>query len=714
MSLFSSARSTTPLRTLTIDELVAMVREPSREIAARLASARRALAQGDSERFATLKRELPAVSIGGTFSTRGNKNLLASSGLMPIDLDHLTPEALAEAKAWLREDPRCAFCYTSPSGSGLKGAIRIDPHPADDAAHKAAFAAVRNYLRALYHLELDPACKDVARLAFLSHDPDCVHNPHAEPLLTALWADDVLESALLVGENPSSANHHPHPPVDPFVTPAPLGTSHPFDTLRTSHPGPAQDFNTSDIPHQTSHIPAASGGADPALLVFPDNDAGRGARFVDRWQDEIRYIPERGFWLVWEGRWVRDINGGITRRAVTFVNEVMAETVAGPATTPDELKRQGARLRYVQLWGNRKYLDPMLALARTHTSVQARVADLDADPWLLGTPNAVVDLRTGIARPHSPEHLITMTTRAAFDHTARAPRWERFIEEIYPDPALRRYAWKAWGYAITGHTGEKCFHFLTGIGNNGKSKECEAVEYVAGDYAGHAAKGLLCANDKGQYPLREAASIVGKRIIIGPETDAREWLNVSVIKTLTGHGDTMRAANLYENQFDFIPTGKLFIMGNHKPTINDTGTAIWNRVRLLPHDRIFGPDEQDKSLGDKLREEASGILNWLIEGCLLWQKEGLEPPDKVRAAVEQYRTEEDTLGEFIDDCTRIENDETTPHSELYIRYTEWARQFGFHRIVTKKTLAKMLREKGWAERRTNQSAVNWLGVTLAE
>lgn len=736
-SLFPSARSTTPERTITVADLVALIRTPAPRVAGAITRARQALADGDTERFAALKRELPAVSIAGTFSARNNKGLLAHSGLMPIDLDHLDPAAMAEAKTWLRDDPHCAFLYTSPSGSGLKGAYCIDTRHTDDAGHKIAFAAVRNHLRERHHLDLDPACKDVARLAFLSHDPECHHNPHAVPLIVANWADPFDAPAAYSWPSAPQPWTSDSGPETPSIHSTSSGLS--------AGSGPtAQDSQTSYIPHQTSYITVASG--DDEFLLYLDNDSGRAARFVDRWRDEIRYVTDRALWLVWEGRWKIDRSRGIIRRAITLANEIYAEAAALPAPKqskskpqpahanlsdgpdPDarnpkaahgsggnaDLERQAATMRQAAKWGNRRIIESNVELAATHASIQVETAHLDSDPWLLGTPNAIIDLRTGNAYSHRPEYLVTLSTRAAFDHTATAPRWERFIEEIYPDPALRRYVWKALGYALTGITSEKCFHFLTGIGNNGKSKLCEAIEYVAGDYAGHAAKGLLAANDKGQYPLREAATIVGKRIIIGPETDARERLNVSVIKSLTGHGDTMRAANLYENQFDFIPVGKLFIMGNHKPTITDTGAAIWNRVRLIPHDIIFPPEKQDKTLGEKLRQEASGILNWLIEGCLLWQREGLTPPDKVRAAVEQYRTEEDTLGEFIDECIRMETGTSTPHAEVYARYTEWARESGLYRTVTKKTLAKLLREKGWGEHRTAQSSVNWVGVTLAE
>ena len=117
----------------------------------------------------------------------------------------------------------------------------------------------------------------------------------------------------------------------------------------------------------------------------------------------------------------------------------------------------------------------------------------------------------------------------------------------------------------------------------------------------------------------------------------------------------MRGAFLYKDAVTFKPSSKLWIAGNHKPRIHGTDNGIWRRVRLIPFAQTFSPEERDPELSAKLQAEASGILNWLIAGCLLWQKEGLKPPPEIEAAVEDYRSEEDMLADFVDGCVSSMN-----------------------------------------------------------
>ena len=128
------------------------------------------------------------------------------------------------------------------------------------------------------------------------------------------------------------------------------------------------------------------------------------------------------------------------------------------------------------------------------------------------------------------------------------------------------------------------------------------------------------------------ADIPGARLVLASETEEGERLNESVIKDLTG-GDSLRAEHKYERAFSFRPVAKLWIYGNHKPTIRGTDCGIWRRVRLIPFTEKFEGVNDDPCLGEKLCQEAPGILNWAIEGCLLWQSEGLRPPEIVQSAV---------------------------------------------------------------------------------
>ena len=445
---------------------------------------------------------------------------------------------------------------------------------------------------------------------------------------------------------------------------------------------------------------------------YDPNDAGRAQQFCDRWRSEILFVPDRGVWFTWDsGRWMREVDGGLRRRAVQLGGELIKEISQRPGESKDALKAKAQAIQDAARWGNEVTFRSMISMATSVRAIQARACELDANPMLLGTPNAVIDLRTGRARPHAPGDRITQCTRAEYDATATAPRWEKFLEEVFPDEELRRYIWKAAGYSITGDMGEECFFVCHNSGRNGKSKFLGAIDYVLGEYADTAGLGLVVCNDRGEDSKREKAAIAGVRFLRAPETEARQRLNIRAIKDITG-GDPINAEAKYQNPFTFNPTCKIWWATNDKPVVSDIGAAIWERIRLIPFERYFEPHERDAGLESKLRAEASGILNWLIAGALLWQADGLKSPAKVIAAVEDYRRDEDVLQDFIEDNTTPEPGALLPHSALFSRYEIWAREGGLRYPLSKRALAKQLRAKRWEDVRTTESKTNWAGVSL--
>jgi putative DNA primase/helicase len=176
----------------------------------------------------------------------------------------------------------------------------------------------------------------------------------------------------------------------------------------------------------------------------------------------------------------------------------------------------------------------------------------------------------------------------------------------------------------------------------------------------------------------------------------------------------MKGAFLYENKFTFKPECKLWIAGNHKPRIHGTDSGIWGRVRLIPFTRSFAPEEREPGLDQKLQAERSGILNWLIAGCLLWRKEGLNPPPGIKAAVADYRSEEDKLADFIKECVSVnEPHGSLLHSELFASYQSWAARAGVRFTSTSKGLSKDLRERAWlGDDKSGQ--LKWHGVLLRD
>jgi putative DNA primase/helicase len=447
---------------------------------------------------------------------------------------------------------------------------------------------------------------------------------------------------------------------------------------------------------------------------FTSNDAGRADRFVSRFKDEIRFLPERGIWLTWDGgRWQIDSDGALERRSILLSREMLAEAALIPGTDKTAVAERETAARDALAFGDRRNIADLLALAKVNKSVLLPAKKLDADPWIVGAGNAIIDLRTGEVREYGRDDYVTKRLGCKVNVEATCPRFKLFLTEIFPDPEVRQYMIKAAGYSLTGIVSEQCFWFLHGTGQNGKSKLIEILEHVLGSYAARAGTGIIAARKPSDYPLREMADVVGVRALFASETEEGEKLNECVIKDLTGC-DSLRAEHKYERAFTFLPNCKLWIAGNHKPTIRGTDTGIWRRVRLIPFERKFEGTAEDKALGEKLRSEASGILNLLVAGCLLWQNEGLNPPKAIVNAVADYRAEEDTLAEFIEECTIEETLATVTHGQVFKRYQEYAQTNGVRYTLSSKKLAKRLRERGWQDTRSWGCSCLWQGVRLRE
>lgn len=442
------------------------------------------------------------------------------------------------------------------------------------------------------------------------------------------------------------------------------------------------------------------------------NDAGRADRFVARYGRDLRFVPEREVWLTWErDRWKLDTDGAVERFALAMSKAMLHAAAEMKGVDDASVRARNAAGKEALACGDRRNIADFVHLARVNPLVLLPVDQLDADPWVVGAKNLVVDLRTGVTRPYTRTDFITRTLACDVDPGATCPRWEKFMEEVLPDEDVRHYVHKAVGYSLTGNMREHVFFFLYGGGRNGKSTFVKTLETrVLGKLCVRAGKGITTANESGKYPEREVAELAGARTILSSETEIGQKLNEGVIKDLSG-GDVMRGRHLYEGGFDFAPVGKLWVMGNHKPVIKGTDGGIWRRVRLIPFTQKFEGDKDDRQMEDKLAAEASGILNWAVRGCLLWQKEGLEMPQVMQAAVNAYKRDEDRLADFIEDETFENPSGEVTNAALYQRYKNHCEDNGTH-PWSSKALGKALREeRGWRSAKRNAGAV-WLGVSL--
>jgi putative DNA primase/helicase len=451
-------------------------------------------------------------------------------------------------------------------------------------------------------------------------------------------------------------------------------------------------------------LPPIESYAEDMPAQITDTDIANGRRLAVRRGEDLRFTIERG-WLVWDGRcWQCDEK---MVRLQAFAKET-ALSIFDEIKSSSDPKMMFAHARRSQ---SKKSIDAMMWLARSEPGIPARLTEFDADGWVLNVANGTLDLRTGELRPHRRENLISNLVEIAFDPTAECELWDAFLwrvldhsEELYG--YLRRFV----GYLLVGDTSDQSLHFLYGLGANGKSVFCEVLMRLLGEYAVAVSPDLIMLKRHGGIP-NDVARLRGVRAALMNETTQGARFDEAKLKDLTG-GDTLTARFLHQEFFDFRPTHRIVIRGNHKPAIGGTDEGIWRRLRLVPFTVSIPPEEQDRNLLRKLEAELPGILNWAIQGCREWQAEGLKPPSIVMDAVRAYREESDTLGRFLAECCEARALGQVKSSALFKRYQEFAQAAGERWIASKDFPAEVER-RGFTWKRTNTGGM-FSGLELAD
>jgi putative DNA primase/helicase len=436
---------------------------------------------------------------------------------------------------------------------------------------------------------------------------------------------------------------------------------------------------------------------DVAPQTEKNTDLGNARRLVRLHGDDLRYVHAWHSWFVWtDGHWRRDVDQAVVRRAKATVEAMFEEA----RQINDDSRRTALRT-----WALRsqeaKRLAAMVSLAQSEIEVVLPVTKMDADPYLLGVPNGVVDLRTGTFREARREDYVTKIAGAPYDARARCPNWEAFLKEVLPDDVVA-YLQRAVGYVLTGLTVEEVLFVLYGTGANGKSTFRETLFALLGEYAVGADASLLITPKHGGGATPDLARLYGRRLVTVNETEASDKLNESRVKFMTSH-DIITARNLYEGFFDFAPTHKAFLTTNHKPIVRGTDEGIWRRIPLLPFVETIPAEKRDVHFrAKKLLPELSGILNWALAGLRAYQQQGLNPPEAVTAATKEYREDMDIIGQWIDErCVRDFFAETSS-AQLHEDYKEWAEdEVGF--MLSKVTFGRALAERGFKKIRVNRS-----------
>ena len=351
--------------------------------------------------------------------------------------------------------------------------------------------------------------------------------------------------------------------------------------------------------------------------------------FTERYRDTMRYSPDVASWYEWdETRWRPDR----LARAFHYARELAGES--SESTTA----RKASFARGVE------------AFCRADPAHSVEASYWDSDGMFLGTPSGSLDLATGRVLPASPTHRITKLTAVGPGKSGECPRWLQFLDESTgSDNQLIAFLQRWAGYCLTGSTKEQALVFVYGPGGTGKSVFLSVLSGIMGNYSTTAAMDVLTASQYDRHST-EIAQLAGARLVTASETDeGRSW-DEAKVKTLTG-SDRISARFMRQNLFEFQPAFKLMLSGNSLPNLRDCGAAMRRRFRVVPFDKT--PEQPDLDLSDKLRQEWPSILAWAVEGCSLWQRDGLGTAAAIETETNQYFAESDHFGAWLESCCEL-------------------------------------------------------------
>lgn len=470
------------------------------------------------------------------------------------------------------------------------------------------------------------------------------------------------------------------------------------------------------------------------LFNRPCTDAGNMERLAGFCGDEWLFNGENErtqCWLHWNGkRWKAGNGSELSLLSIKVVRALQAygeikekevEAARQDATTNEEIEKADKQLKYL------KQVNYYLFKSEDHSKLnnmkklfadrQAVTSDkFDRNGWLLNVENGTLDLKTGVLLPHRREDYISKICRAAYI-TTPAPEnlWEKTVAEILPNPEIRQWVQRLFGYCLVGEVREHIFVIFYGDGGTGKGTICESIASVLGDYAATINVDVLLTgrDENGNAPTSEIAKLVGKRLVLASESNRSRRFNEAKIKNLSG-GDTLAARAVYGQPFQYTPQFKVILQTNYLPTIADsTDGGMKRRLYIVPFDAAF---KRDPTLRSKLKSpaEQENILRWAFKGCVLYQQQGIETaPAQVEALKDKYFRDNDVFELWVESCCTKDPQGKLKTMTALESYNNFASAGNYRAQVGIKTFNDMLRRHGYEVRRDAETTkifgicLNW-------
>ncbi|MDQ2084714.1 phage/plasmid primase, P4 family [Xanthobacteraceae bacterium Astr-EGSB] len=472
---------------------------------------------------------------------------------------------------------------------------------------------------------------------------------------------------------------------------------------------------------------------DIRLAYFPHTDLGNAERFRERNRHRLLWCAALG-WLFWDGRrWCREgAEEQVQLAAHECVRAIQDEAEALAASENDAVakvvnkgkadERTLMMSDILSAWGrdseSNGKLNRLADQAQAYLAVQP--SQLDADRFKINCLNGtlIIDRFARDRDPisfvfHDPDDLITKLIPVEYDPNATSPIYDEFLEFVQPKAANRRFLHQWGGYSLTGDVSEQKLVFFWGKGKNGKSTLVDAWGLVSGDYGRTSPIESFLNEGRGRNAgaaTPDLAMLKAIRFLRASEPEQNSKLAESLIKLITG-GEPFAVRELNMPYFMLDPHFKLTMSGNYRPRIAGADEGIWRRVVLVPWLITVPEEKRDKNLGEKLRGEAAGILNRLLDGLRDWLDHGLVLPEDAVEATREYRRDSDPLGRFLDAAVVVEPGARVQSSTLHEVFNAWGKCNGAAEWSNKGLTAAM-EERGF--KRVHSNVMWWIDIKLTK
>jgi len=418
-------------------------------------------------------------------------------------------------------------------------------------------------------------------------------------------------------------------------------------------------------------------------------DSGMTDLLADEFKDRFRFSPLRNKWLVWDekGQWRVDYQAVVLGKYVkTTIYSILEQA---KATNNESLIKFALK----SLMHSR--INAAISLLKSELWID--LEEFDRDPNKLNTANGLLDLTTLELEPHKPEHYCTKTIGASYLPEAEAPAFQKYLDEVLPDPALQDYVQRAAGYTLLGEPVERSLVVLHGPKGTGKSKFVETMNMILGGYATTAASSLFQVKRDSSGPSNDLNDLRNMRLASVSELDPSIRMDEALVKRLTGY-DRITSRGLYEENQSWMPRCVIWLATNHLFRIDPSDGATWDRIKIVSFNEV--PPHKDPFLLKRFEDEAAGIFNWILEGLRKYREVGLDAPERVRESVQVHRNDQDSVTTFVEemlDSNRFtkEPEARTPSNVMYAQYRGWCQENFIDRPVSNQHFPRRMLEIGY-------------------